>query len=66
MTIREAMLSRTVTLPVEACVGKVLAAACVGCPPAVPILVCGERIDEAALECFRYYGIRCCTVVDER
>ena len=66
MTIREAMLSRTVTLPVEACVGKVLAAACVGCPPAVPILVCGERIDEAALECFRYYGILCCTVVDER
>ena len=66
MTIREAMLSRTVTLPVEACVGKVLAAACVGCPPAVPILVCGERIDEAALGCFRYYGIRCCTVVDER
>ena len=66
MTIREAMLSRTVTLPVEACIGRVLAAACVGCPPAVPILVCGEWIDEAALSCFRYYGIRCCAVVDER
>jgi len=42
-----------------------LAAATVGCPPAVPIVVCGERIDDAAVECFRYYGIECCLVVRE-
>jgi len=28
-------------------------------------VVCGERIDHHALECFRYYGIRRCTVVKE-
>ena len=47
------------------CLGRILTAATVGCPPAVPILVCGERIDEHALACFRYYGIETCTVVRE-
>lgn len=65
MSIREAMFSPTATLPVEACVGKILASPCVGCPPAVPIIVCGERIDEAAVSCFRYYGVDHCTVVDD-
>ncbi len=45
--------------------GRVLAAATVACPPAVPVVVCGERIDRAALACFRYYGITECTVVEE-
>ena len=65
LSIREAALSPCETLPVEKCLGRILAAATVGCPPAVPILVCGERIDEHALACFRYYGIECCTVVRE-
>ena len=63
MSIRDAALSPCETLPVERCPGRILAAATVGCPPAVPILVCGERIDEHALACFRYYGIESCTVV---
>ena len=33
------------------------ASANVGCPPAVPIAVSGERLDENALAAFRYYGI---------
>ena len=66
LSVREAMLAPSVRLPVEDCVGRVLASPCVGCPPAVPVLVCGERIDEKALDCFRYYGIRRCAVVDER
>ena len=65
LSVRQAMLGRSVLLPVEDCVGRVLASPCVGCPPAVPILVCGERIDEAALECFRYYGVDRCRVVDK-
>ncbi len=65
LSIREAALSPCETLPVERCLGRILAAATVGCPPAVPILVCGERIDEHALACFRYYGIETCTVVRE-
>ena len=63
MSIREAMLSPFETLPIDKCIGKVLAKASVGCPPAVPILVCGEVIDEKAVECFKYYGILSCHVI---
>ncbi len=63
MSVREAMLSPSETVTVEASVGRVLAAASVGCPPAVPIVVCGERIDSEAAACFDYYGIKTCAVV---
>ena len=63
MTIREAMLSVSEEIEAEQAVGRVLSAATVGCPPAVPIVVCGERIDESAAACFRYYGINTCRVV---
>ena len=63
LTIRQAMLSPVQRLPVEQCLGRVLGEASVGCPPAVPIVVCGEEIDAAALACFRYYGVETCAVV---
>lgn len=63
MSIREASLSPAETVPVEDSIGRVLAAATVGCPPAVPIITCGERIDEAAVQRFSYYGIETCAVV---
>ena len=63
MSIREAALSPSEIIPSCESAGRVLAAASVGCPPAVPIVVCGERIDEAALRCFAYYGIESCTVL---
>ena len=47
-------------------VGRVLAVAAVGCPPAVPIVVCGELIDKNAVECFEYYGIDSCCVVKQQ
>lgn len=65
LTIRQAMLSPAETLPVGDCRGRILAAATVSCPPAVPILVCGERIDDHAIACFRYYGMETCEVVRE-
>ncbi len=65
VSIREATLSPSQTLPAAQCEGRVLSAATVGCPPAVPIVMCGERIDKGHLECFRYYGIENCTVVKE-
>lgn len=65
LSVREAVLSEAEELPVEECIGRVLAAATVACPPAVPIAVCGERIDEAAVLCFSYYGISSCMVVKE-
>jgi arginine/lysine/ornithine decarboxylase len=63
LSIREALLSPAETVPVELSIGRTLAASTVGCPPAIPIVVCGERIDEKALQCFRYYGIKTCCVV---
>lgn len=56
-SIREAALSTSETLPAKECLGRTLALATVSCPPAVPILVCGEEIDENALSVIEYYGI---------
>ena len=63
LSIREAMLSPAESLPIGQCGGRILAVPTVGCPPAVPILVCGEEIDSHAMGCFRYYGIENCCVV---
>jgi len=62
-SMHEAMLSNSETLPVEQCLGRVIALPTVGCPPAVPILVCGEIIDEHAIKCFAYYNITTCCVI---
>ena len=63
MSVRDAAFSPCETVPVRESVGRVLAAASVGCPPAVPIVVCGERIDEAAAACLAYYGRETCSVI---
>ena len=65
LSLREAMLADSELLPVHRCLGRILAVPNLGCPPAVPILVCGERITSRALEAFAYYGITHCRVVRE-
>lgn len=65
LSLRRAALSLWEVLPTDACEGRILAAPTVACPPAVPILVCGERIDREAMACFRYYGVEACAVVSE-
>lgn len=65
MGIRAAMFSPGECCAVEESIGRVLGAASVGCPPAVPVVMCGERIDGAAAECFRYYGIESCWVLQK-
>ena len=57
MPPREAFFSPKETVPVENSVGRICASAAVACPPAIPIAVCGERIDETAAALLRYYGI---------
>ena len=63
MDIRKATLSISEKLPIENCLGRTASITSVGCPPAVPIVVPGEVIDENAVECFKYYGIETCIVV---
>ena len=54
---REALLSPFETVPAEKAPDRILSSPSVGCPPAVPIAVCGERLSEEALALFRYYGV---------
>ena len=62
MTPREAAFCACEIIPVSKSLGRVLASPCVNCPPAVPIVVCGEEISGAAVDCFTYYGIKTCCV----
>ena len=63
MTVREAMFSPNELLPTDRCVGRVCAASVISCPPAIPIVVCGEIIDDKTAACLKYYGIEKCAVV---
>ncbi len=65
LSIKEALLSPTEEIPVEEAVGRILSSPSVSCPPAVPIVISGEEINESVVEAFRYYGIRSCRVVTE-
>ena len=62
-SVREAILSPSELLPTENCLGRTVADSSVGCPPAVPIALAGEIVDENALKCFKYYGINIINVV---
>lgn len=60
---RQAAFAPQETIPAKESLGRILSAATVSCPPAVPIVMCGERIDETALEAFRRCGIEHVTVM---
>lgn len=63
MSIRQALLSPWEEVPADQAVGRICAAPSVSCPPAVPVVVSGERIEADAAEVFRYYGISSVYVV---
>ena len=58
LSVREALFAPQETVPAEESLGRVCGAPTVSCPPAVPIAVSGERIEEAALALFSYYGVK--------
>ena len=57
MSPREAMLAPSELLSAANSVGRIAAAPTVGCPPAIPIVLCGERITPDAIQALNYYGI---------
>ena len=63
MSIREAMMSAREVVPLERSIGRILAAPTVSCPPAVPIAVSGEKIDENTARVMEYYGVTECLAV---
>lgn len=62
-SIREALFANAKEQSIYECKGEILASTSIACPPAIPIVVCGERIDEYAIKCFEYYGIERCSVI---
>ena len=63
MSIREAMLAPSRETATEQAVGEILADAAAGCPPAVPVVIAGERITAEAAARMKYYGIERCRIV---
>ena len=64
-SLRRALFAPAETLPLSACLGRVLASPTVSCPPAVPVLVGGEVVDDTAVKVFEYYGYETLRVVKE-
>lgn len=62
-SIKDGLFAPSEIVPIEKALGRVLSIATVSCPPAVPILVCGEVIDQKAIDCFNYYNIKTVSVV---
>lgn len=65
MSVRDALFADSQELDIHECCGRVLASAAVTCPPAIPIAVCGEKLDETAIRCFEYYGVKKIRVVNK-
>lgn len=64
MSIREAIFATSETISVENAEGRICGAPVISCPPAIPIVVSGERITLEAIELFKYYGISKIEVVE--
>lgn len=65
LSLREAVLAPAERVSLEAAMGRISAAPTVACPPAVPVLMSGERVDAAAVALLRYYGTTHISVVRE-
>ena len=65
LSVRDAMLSPSEWIPAEESVGRILAAPSVGCPPAVPIVICGQQIVREDIDQFANYHIDTVCVVKE-
>ncbi len=63
ISIREAIFSPSELVPASLAVGRVCGAPTVSCPPAIPIVISGERISKEAVALFEKYGIKHVRVV---
>jgi len=65
LSVREAVFACHEEIPVTEAFGRICASPAVSCPPAIPIVVSGEKIDENAINLFNYYHISNVDVVLE-
>ena len=65
MSIREAIFADSERVSTDNALERICASPTVSCPPAVPIVISGERIDSNHIELFKHYGIETVEVVKE-
>lgn len=63
MSMREAYFAEGELIPVEQAVGRICRMPTATCPPAIPVVVPGEMVDETAVKSFLYYGIKFVEVI---
>lgn len=65
LSVREAFFMPHERIPVSEAIGRICGAPAVSCPPAIPIVISGERINAEAIGVFRHYGINEVEVIKE-
>ena len=58
VSIRKAVFSKSEKIKAEYSAGRVLGRTAVSCPPAVPVVVSGEKINGDAVKIFERHGIK--------
>ena len=62
----EAIISPSEEAAVSDCEERIFADVSVACPPAIPIVICGEEINRELIKLLEYYGQETCKVVKKR
>ena len=57
MSIREAVLSAAVRIPVDEAAGRIAARPAMSCQPSVAVVMAGERITPDIINILKRYGI---------
>ncbi len=65
ISAKEALFSESEEIDVKESLGRVVSEITIGCPPAVPLITCGEKIDETVIKCLTYYGIERIKVIKQ-
>ena len=66
ISIRDAVFAKHETIKVKDALGRICASPAVSCPPAIPIVISGEEVNEAAIELFEFYGLESLDVVKRK
>lgn len=66
VSIRNAIFSIHEMISTDKALGRICGSPTVSCPPAIPIVVAGEIIDENAIQIFKHYGIDQIEVIVEQ
>lgn len=64
LSVREAVFRKQKTVPVAEAVGRVCGGVQSPCPPCIPVVMPGERIDSEAAEALTLYGVKSVSVLE--